>query len=194
MRNYEAVCVFRTDEDNFPKGQEAIKAHLADLGATFIKEEDMGQRALAYSIKKQVQGHYYVYYVQMDPQQAHQVEDKVRHQEQLLRFLMVRRDEDEKVAPEKPGAAPERDQASPEQPAAAPEEPAAEEPAAEEPAAEEPAAEEPAAEEPAAEEPAAAPEKAEAASEEPAAAPETAEAVPEEPKKPAEPTNATEGG
>ncbi|MFP4431419.1 MAG: 30S ribosomal protein S6 [Spirochaetota bacterium] len=103
MRKYEAVCVFRTDEDHFAKGQEAVKAGLADLGATFVKEEDMGQRALAYPIKKHVQAHYYVYYVEMDPQKAHQVEEKVRHQEELLRFLMVRRDEDEKVImPEKP--------------------------------------------------------------------------------------------
>ncbi len=111
MRKYEAVCVFRTDEDHFAKGQEAVKARLADLDATFVKEEDMGQRALAYPIKKHVQAHYYVYYVEMDPQKAHQVEEKVRHQEELLRFLMVRRDEDEKVTPEKPEkpAAPEAD-------------------------------------------------------------------------------------
>ena len=97
MRNYEAVCVFRTDEDHFATGQEAVKAHLTDLGATFVKEEDMGQRALAYPIKKHVQAHYYVYYVQMDPQKAHQVEEKVRHQEQLLRFLMVRQEESEEA-------------------------------------------------------------------------------------------------
>lgn len=102
MRKYEAVCVFRTDEDYFARGQEAVKAHLSDLGATFVKEEDMGQRALAYPIKKHVQAHYYVYYVEMDPQKAHQVEEKVRHQEELLRFLMVRRDEEEKVTPERP--------------------------------------------------------------------------------------------
>jgi small subunit ribosomal protein S6 len=120
MRKYEAVCVFRTDEDYFVKGQQAVKAHLADLGATFVKEEDMGQRALAYPIKKHVQAHYYVYYVQMDPQQAHQVEEKVRHQEELLRFLMVRRDEDEKVTPEKPERAERPATAEASEPAAKP--------------------------------------------------------------------------
>jgi small subunit ribosomal protein S6 len=166
MRNYEAVCVFRTDEDHFPKGQEAVKSRLSDLGATFVKEEDMGRRALAYPIKKQVQGHYYVYYVEMDPQQAHQVEEKVRHQEQLLRFLMVRRDVDEKAAPDKPAASPERAEAPPEQPPAAPEEAPA------------PA------------------ETAEAAPEEPTASAETAETAetpPESTEPTTEPTT-TEGG
>ena len=55
----------------------------------------MGQRPLAYPIKKAVQAHYYVYYVTMEPEKAHQTENKVRHQEELLRFLMVRRDEEE---------------------------------------------------------------------------------------------------
>ncbi len=91
-RRYEAVCVFRPEDEAFTKGKEAVRAELQGLGAAFVKEDDMGQRTFAYPIKKLNQGHYYIFFVDMEPEQAHQVEAALKHKEDLLRFLMVRQE------------------------------------------------------------------------------------------------------
>ncbi len=60
MTKYELVCLFKTKEDNYAKGLEAVKALLKDAGAEFLKEEDLGDRQVAYPIKKEDRAHYYL--------------------------------------------------------------------------------------------------------------------------------------
>ena len=92
MRTYEAMCVFRVEDDAFQRGKDAVRAELTKLGATISKEEDMGQRTTAYPIKDQTQAHYFYFVVEMDPEQAAQIEDAVRLFDDLLRFMMVRQE------------------------------------------------------------------------------------------------------
>lgn len=93
MRTYDAVCVFRPDGDAFTRGQESVREELKQLGATIVKEDDMGERSLAYPIKKQTRAHYFIYIVEMDPEKAHSTEQQLRHNEDILRFLMVRQEQ-----------------------------------------------------------------------------------------------------
>ena len=90
MRTYEAMCVFRAEDDSFTRGRDAVRNELTKLEATVAKEEDMGQRSLAYPIKGVHQGHYFV--VEMDPEKAHQAEESVKLLDELLRFMMVRQE------------------------------------------------------------------------------------------------------
>ncbi len=93
MRTYEAMCVFRPEEDEFTRGKDAVRDQLKQLQANILKEEDMGRRTLAYPIKNMNQAHYYYYVVEMDPAAAHKTENAMKLKEELLRFLMVRREE-----------------------------------------------------------------------------------------------------
>lgn len=93
MRNYEAMCVFRADQETFNAGVETVRAELQKLDAEIAKEEDMGVRTLAFPIKKELQAHYFYFACKMDPEKAHQVEHALRLKKELLRFLMVRRDD-----------------------------------------------------------------------------------------------------
>jgi len=86
------MCVFRVEDEVFQRGKDAVRAELIKLGATVTKEEDMGQRTIAYPIKDQNQAHYFYFVVEMDPEKAHQVEDAVRLFDELLRFMMVRQE------------------------------------------------------------------------------------------------------
>jgi small subunit ribosomal protein S6 len=90
---YAAMCVFRADPEVFSAGTEVVREELKKLGADIQSEEDMGVRTLAFPIKNQLQAHYYYYVCQMDPESAHQTEDALRLKEELLRFMMVRRDD-----------------------------------------------------------------------------------------------------
>ena len=92
MRTYEAVCVFRPEEDAFKSGTETVRNELKDLGAEIVREEDMGQRTLAYPINKHEQAHYYLFVVNMEPENADQTEDRLKVRADMLRFLMVRQD------------------------------------------------------------------------------------------------------
>jgi small subunit ribosomal protein S6 len=93
LRTYEAMCVFRSDQEVFNAGVAAVREELIKLGAQIDKEEDMGLRTLAYPIKKQIQAHYFCYVCKMDPEKAQGVERPLRLRDELLRFLMVRRDD-----------------------------------------------------------------------------------------------------
>ena len=93
MRTYEAMCVFRAEQETFQGGVEAVREQLQKLGADIQKEEDMGVRTLAFPIKKQLQAHYFYFVCKMAPDAAHQIEEALRHQSELLRFLMVRQDD-----------------------------------------------------------------------------------------------------
>ena len=92
MRNYEAMCVFRADTDAFTRGKDAVRNELTKLDAKILKEEDMGQRTLAYPIKRETQGHYFYFVAEMDPEKAYQVPKSVELFEELLRFMVVRQE------------------------------------------------------------------------------------------------------
>jgi small subunit ribosomal protein S6 len=93
MRNYEAACVFLAEEVKYKAGKEAVLGILNSLEAQEIKEIDMGVRTLAYPIKKAIQAHFLVFQFQAEPDNANQVADKVKYQEELLRILVTRQDD-----------------------------------------------------------------------------------------------------
>lgn len=93
MRNYEAACVFYADEAKFQEGKASVTASLTELGVQEMKEHDMGVRTLAFPIKKELQAHYLVFQFKAEPDQAHQIEDKVRYNQDLLRILVTRQED-----------------------------------------------------------------------------------------------------
>ena len=93
MRTYEAVCVFRPEDEAFNTGRDAVRTELQSLGATITKEDDMGRRTLAYPINKTSQGHYYLFVVEMDPASVQQTEDHLKLKVDMLRFLLVRQED-----------------------------------------------------------------------------------------------------
>jgi len=92
MRTYEAMCVFRADADAFARGKDAVRSQLEKLDAKIVKEEDMGQRTLAYPIQNENQGHYFYFVAEMEPEKAHEAPKAVELLEELLRFMVVRQE------------------------------------------------------------------------------------------------------
>ena len=62
MKNYEIMFIVRPtlSEDEIKKVASSFEKVLKDNGASEIKVEEMGQRELAYEIKKLKSGHYFV--------------------------------------------------------------------------------------------------------------------------------------
>lgn len=93
MRNYEACCIFRVEDDKFKTGKDAVLEVIQKLGATELKEDDMQVRTLAYEINKMHSAHYYLFDFNMTPENAHKIEHEVRLIPELIRIMVSRKDE-----------------------------------------------------------------------------------------------------
>jgi small subunit ribosomal protein S6 len=90
MTKYELVCLFRTKEDNYAKGLEAVKALLTDFGAEFLKEEDLGDRQVAYPIKKEDRAHYHLFVINLDGSKLLKLDEQFKLRQEMLKYLFVK--------------------------------------------------------------------------------------------------------
>ncbi len=93
MRNYEAVFIFKPEEENFKTGLDAVREELKKAEAVISKEDDMGSRELAYPIKKENRGHYFCFYAQIKPENIIKIEKTVKLNKDVLKYLFVRKDD-----------------------------------------------------------------------------------------------------
>ncbi len=93
MRQYELVTLFQSEEELFRQGKEAVKAALTSHGAEIVKEDDMGDRELAYSIRKKKRGHYMLYTMNFEQKEIPNVEKIFKLDTTLLKYLFVKKEE-----------------------------------------------------------------------------------------------------
>ena len=89
MRTYEVVFIFRQEIDHFTKGLDFVRNELKNHGANIVKEEDMGERNLAYPIKKQDRAHYILLNVEFDPSKVNEIDKSFKLQTEILKFLFI---------------------------------------------------------------------------------------------------------
>lgn len=72
MRNYEIMFIVRPtlSEDEVKKVVENFKNVIADNGSKVVDVKEMGQRELAYEIKKFKSGYYFVFEVEANDDKA----------------------------------------------------------------------------------------------------------------------------
>lgn len=90
MRQYELVTVLNSEEDQFKAGKQAIADLLAQFKATDVKEEDMGDKPLAYPVKKKMRAHYMLYRMSMDPASIAALERAIMLSPAVLKHLVVK--------------------------------------------------------------------------------------------------------
>ncbi len=91
MRAYEAMFVFRAEDELYAKGKELIKQEFDRVAAKIIKEDDMGARDLAYMVKKETRGHYHFYETEIDPLKVDEITKSVKLMDPVLKALFVRK-------------------------------------------------------------------------------------------------------
>ena len=92
VRVYEATFIFKTEADSVDRGQQLVKEMFTQSGGTFLNEEDIGEQALAYVVKKADRGHYYRYEVETEPTAIRDAERALRLAPEILKHLIVRKD------------------------------------------------------------------------------------------------------
>ena len=75
------------DEKNTVK---AFEKFLTDMGAKIINSKDLGQKKLAYEIKKQVRGYYHLLNVECDSKAVKEFDRKALIDEKILRHLIIK--------------------------------------------------------------------------------------------------------
>lgn len=98
QRQYDMVflVVPEKDEPGAAAVIDEFRKLLVDLGATIEKDETMGRRRLAYTIKKKNEATYHNFLFRGSSACVAEVQRKLRLSEDVLRYLTVRIDEEVK--------------------------------------------------------------------------------------------------
>lgn len=95
MKNYEIMIIVKStlSEDDTKKVIEKFSKVLTTNGAKIIETKEMGQRELAYEIKKHKSGYYYVYEIEASDDAAINEFDRLALiSEDILRHLITRKE------------------------------------------------------------------------------------------------------
>lgn len=93
MNNYEIMFIVRPtlSEDEIKKVIANFGKVLTDNGATITDQKDMGQRELAYEIKKFKSGYYYVYNIESKDDKATKEFDRLALiSNEIIRHLITK--------------------------------------------------------------------------------------------------------
>ena len=97
MREYELTVVIQPDIDEQRRNEtvEWLSGQLSTAGANTeeMTADHWGQRALAYPIEDHTSGYYVHYVVGLDPTKTREMERNMKFREELLRFLLVRKED-----------------------------------------------------------------------------------------------------
>jgi len=81
------------EEDQHKAGREQLLSELSANGVEIEKTDELGERALAYEIKKRKQGRYVFFVIKSDPAKITILDRIFKLNANLLKFLFVRIDE-----------------------------------------------------------------------------------------------------
>jgi len=91
MRNYELVFIVHPelDENATQEVVDKVTNWISGNGGKVEKVEPWGKRKLAYEIRKQKDGQYFLIQAQMDPSSVKELERNIRYLESILRHLIT---------------------------------------------------------------------------------------------------------
>lgn len=93
MRHYEVVFLVHPDQtEEVPAMVERHKASIVQAGGAIHRVEDWGRLQLAYPIKKVMKAHYILMNIECDEKTRQDLEDKLKFNNVILRYLIIRMD------------------------------------------------------------------------------------------------------
>ena len=96
MSKYELAVVVsaKIEDDERAKTVDKCKAYIERFGGTVTNVDDWGKKRLAYEVQKMKEAFYY--FIQFDAEATApvEIENRVRIMDNVVRFLVVRQDEE----------------------------------------------------------------------------------------------------
>ena len=95
MNKYEIMFIVKPDleETSIKNEAESLKKVLTNLEAKFVEEKAMGQRELAYEIKKYKNGYYFLFVVEGSHEAIKEFDRLAGINENILRHLIIRKED-----------------------------------------------------------------------------------------------------
>lgn len=120
MNKYELALVVNAKIDDEKRADvvERAKGYVTRYGGVISEVEEWGKRRLAYEIQKMREGYYYFIHFEAEPTAPAELESHMRIMDNVLRYLIVRQDENAaKVTPSAEDAITDEDAEQEEAPA-----------------------------------------------------------------------------
>lgn len=89
MRQYELTVIFPLEEDQNKAGRELVLSDLAAHGAEIEKTDEVGDRDLAYPIKKKTRGRYVLFTLKLEPSKLVALDRAFKLNQNILKYLFV---------------------------------------------------------------------------------------------------------
>jgi small subunit ribosomal protein S6 len=90
MRPYELTVIFPTEEELYRQAKEAVSATLKAQGGEMVKEDELGERQLAYEIKGKMRGRYVLFVYRLMPDKLIAVEKVLKLEPNIMKYLFIR--------------------------------------------------------------------------------------------------------
>ena len=93
MRQYELMVIFPLEEDQHKAGREQLLTDLGNNGAEIEKTDEIGDRDLAYEVKKRRRGKYVLFTIKAEPAKITAMDRIFKLNANLLKYLFVNLEE-----------------------------------------------------------------------------------------------------
>jgi small subunit ribosomal protein S6 len=93
MRQYELTVIFPLEEDQYQTGRDQLLADLDTGGAVIEKTDEVGDRDLAYEVKKRRRGRYVLFTLRLDPEKLAALDRIFKLNVNVLKYLFVKIEE-----------------------------------------------------------------------------------------------------
>lgn len=95
MKKYESIIIIdpKLKENEIKDTIEKYKKMMGNFSKKEVTVEDMGERKLAYEIKKNSTGYYALFNFYSKPEDIYELERNYRIDDNVIKFIVVRQDE-----------------------------------------------------------------------------------------------------
>ena len=90
-RKYDAIFILESGDEKFGSVKSFVNEQLEGARIKVLKEEDLGERSLAYEIKKNDRGHYLRYDLEADPATLKTLQEPFKLRSEILKFIFFRK-------------------------------------------------------------------------------------------------------
>ncbi len=96
VRNYELAVVFKVNESTQTDAVPKVREYIQNSGGKITAEDTMGQRRLAYPIRKNRQkftdGYYHFFKIELPVLNIDVLERYLKYDENILRYMLIKED------------------------------------------------------------------------------------------------------
>jgi small subunit ribosomal protein S6 len=95
LHEYELVVVMNPEipEEDVQSAIDRVTSAVTTRGGSVDEVQPWGRRKLAYPIRRHMEGNYILTNIKLDPERAHDLESSFMISEDILRHLLIRKDE-----------------------------------------------------------------------------------------------------